>query len=119
MNKRWSKKTLQNTRDGYLFIGLFCIGFRAVAKRSEMLQNMSFGSNGGDEVRSLRKISTQLHLLNLCVIMAPVLPILHRISCSNATVRNAPKHEFWVQWSASGAFVAKNSDATSFSELVR
>ncbi|MBQ7473062.1 MAG: sugar ABC transporter permease [Oscillospiraceae bacterium] len=29
MNKRWSKKTLQNTRDGYLFIGLFCIGFIA------------------------------------------------------------------------------------------
>jgi hypothetical protein len=33
-------------------------------------------------------------------------------------VRNAPKHEFWVQWSGSGAFVAKNSDATLFSELV-
>jgi hypothetical protein len=32
-------------------------------------------------------------------------------------VRNAPKHEFWVQWSGSGAFVAKNANATSFSEL--
>jgi hypothetical protein len=31
----------------------------------------------------------------------------------------APKHEFWVQWSGSGAFVSKNSDTTSFSELVR
>jgi hypothetical protein len=28
-------------------------------------------------------------------------------------VRNAPKHQFWVQWGGSGAFVAKNSDATS------
>jgi hypothetical protein len=34
-------------------------------------------------------------------------------------VRNAPKHEFWVQWSGSGAFVAKNFTTTSFSELVR
>jgi hypothetical protein len=44
---------------------------------------------------------------------------LRRLSCSNETVRNAPKHKFWVQWSESGAFVAKNSDATLFSELVR
>jgi hypothetical protein len=34
-------------------------------------------------------------------------------------VRNASKHEFWVQRSGSGAFVVKNFDATSFSELVR
>jgi hypothetical protein len=34
-------------------------------------------------------------------------------------VRNTPKHEFWVQWSGSGAFVAKYVEATSFSELVR
>jgi hypothetical protein len=32
-------------------------------------------------------------------------------------VRNTPKHEFWVQWSGSGAFIAKNFDATSFSKL--
>jgi hypothetical protein len=51
--------------------------------------------------------------------MAPVRPVLHRLSGSNETVRNAPKHEFWVQWSGSGAFVAKNSGSTSFSELVR
>jgi hypothetical protein len=34
-------------------------------------------------------------------------------------VRNSLKHEYWVQWSGLGAFVAKNFDATSFSELVR
>ena len=28
-------------------------------------------------------------------------------------VRNAPKHQFSVQWGGSGAFVATNSDATS------
>jgi hypothetical protein len=51
--------------------------------------------------------------------MAPIRPVFHRLSCNNETVRNAPKHEFWVQWSGSGAFIAKISDATSFSELVR
>jgi hypothetical protein len=51
--------------------------------------------------------------------MPPVRPVLHRLSWSNETVRNAPKHDFWVQWSGSGAFVAKNFDATSFSVLVR
>jgi hypothetical protein len=45
--------------------------------------------------------------------------VLRRLSCSNETVRYAPKHEFWVQWSGSVAFVAKNSDANLFSELVR
>jgi hypothetical protein len=34
-------------------------------------------------------------------------------------VQKSPKHEFWVKWSGSGAFVVKNFDATSFSELVR
>jgi hypothetical protein len=51
--------------------------------------------------------------------MALVWPILHRLSCSNETVQNAPKHEFCVEWSASGAFIAKKSNATSFSELMR
>jgi hypothetical protein len=51
--------------------------------------------------------------------MVPVQPVLHQVSCSYETVRNAPKHEYWVQWSGSGALVAKNFDATSFSDLVR
>jgi hypothetical protein len=51
--------------------------------------------------------------------MVPVRPVLRRVLCSYETVRNAPKHKFWVQWSGLGAFVAKNFDATSFSELVR
>ena len=33
-------------------------------------------------------------------------------------VRNAPKHEFRVQWSGSSWFAAKNSDATSWHELL-
>jgi hypothetical protein len=51
--------------------------------------------------------------------MAPARLVLHQLSCCNETVRNAPKHEFCVQWSGSGAFVAINYDATSFSELGR
>ena len=33
-------------------------------------------------------------------------------------VRNTPKCQFRVQWGGSGAFVAKNSDATSWHELL-
>jgi hypothetical protein len=51
--------------------------------------------------------------------MAPVRPVLHRLSRSNKMVENAAKHDFWLQWSGSGAFVAKNFDATSFSKLGR
>jgi hypothetical protein len=51
--------------------------------------------------------------------MAPVRPVLDRLSCGNETVQNAPKYEFWVHWSGSGAVVAKNANATSFSELGR
>jgi hypothetical protein len=51
--------------------------------------------------------------------MAHVWPVLKKHSWSNEKVRNTPKHEFWVEWIGSGAFVAKNSNATSFSELVR
>jgi hypothetical protein len=51
--------------------------------------------------------------------MASDRPVLHPLSRSNETVRNAPNHEFCVQWSGSGAFIAKNANATSFSELVR
>jgi hypothetical protein len=32
--------------------------------------------------------------------------------------RNEPKHQFRVKWGGLGAFVAKNSDATSWQELL-
>jgi hypothetical protein len=52
-------------------------------------------------------------------LMAPVRPVFHRLLCSNEMVRNATKHEFWDNWTGSGAFVVKNSNATSFSEHVQ
>jgi hypothetical protein len=45
--------------------------------------------------------------------------VLYRLSCTNETVRNVLKHKFCVHWSGPGAFIAKNSDASWFSELVR
>jgi hypothetical protein len=60
----------------------------------------------------------QLHLANLYV-NGTSSANFESISCSNETVRNAPKHEFSVQWSESVAFIATNFDATSFSELGR
>ena len=58
-------------------------------------------------------------------LIAPVHTVLHRVSFSyemipNApnTLYNAPKHEFRVQWGGSGAFVSKNTDATSWHELL-
>ena len=54
-------------------------------------------------------------------LIAPVQPVLHRASCSNETIQNAPKHhvdEFRVQWGGSGAFVTKNFEMTSWHELV-
>ena len=60
-----------------------------------------------------------------CALIAPVQPILQRVSCSNETLTNAPKHyentpkhEFRVQWGGSRVFVAKNSDATSWHKLL-
>ena len=79
---------------------------------------------GVDQLYSLRKIQTRLRGLNFTLI-APVQPILHRVSCSNEMVPNARKHykntakdEFRVQWGGSGAFVAKTTDITSRHELL-
>jgi hypothetical protein len=80
---------------------------------------MSFGSNGVDRVLSLRKNYAATLFLRTCALMARVRPVLHRLSWSNETVRNAPKHEFCLKWSGLDAFVAKNSDMTVLSELGR
>jgi len=60
-------------------------------KHYEMHQNMSLGSNGVDRVCSLRKILMRLHGTNFALI-APVQHVLHRVSCRNETLPNAPKY---------------------------
>src|SRR6185436_14892756 len=83
---------------------------------------MSFGSNGVDRMRSLRKIPMRLRGTNFCTSSARFAPSFVRQPNSperTQIVRNAPKYQFRVQWGGSGAFVAKNSDATSWHELLQ
>ena len=56
------------------------------------LPKHEFRANGVNWVRSLRKIRTWLRGLNFCIKIAPVHPILHRVSWSYETIPNAPKH---------------------------
>jgi hypothetical protein len=55
-------------------------------------RNISFGSNGVGQVRSLQK-NFELVYRN-CALTALVRPVLHRLSCSNEMARDVPKHEF-------------------------
>ena len=74
-----------------------------------------------DRVRSLRKIPTRLHGTNFCTSSARCAPSFVRQpngpECTQI-VRNATKCQFRVRWGVSGAFVGKNSDATSCHKLL-
>src|SRR6185312_14561533 len=74
-----------------------------------------------DRVRSLRKIPTGLCGTNFCTSSARFAPSFVKQpngpECTQI-VRNATKRQFRVRWGVSGAFVAKNSDATSWHELL-
>jgi hypothetical protein len=61
------------------------------SKHCKTHQKGALRSNGLCWVRSMWKISTRIHGTNFCII-APVKPILYRVSCSNETIPNAPKH---------------------------
>src|SRR6185312_16253679 len=86
-----------------------------------MHQNVSLGSNGVDRMRSLRKIPTLLRGTNFCTSSARFAPSFVRQpngpECTQI-VLNAPKRQFRVQRVGSGVFVAKNSDETSWHELL-
>ena len=60
-------------------------------KHYETHQNMSLGFNWVDWVCSFWKILTRLHGTNL-YINSTISASLHRLSCSNETIQNAPKH---------------------------
>ena len=80
-----------------------------------------FRDNGVVRVRSLQKISTRLCGTNFCTSSARFVVSSERQpngpKCTQI-VPNAQKRQFMVQWGGSGAFVAKNSDATSWHELL-
>jgi len=81
---------------------------------------MSLGSNRVDSVRSLQKIPTWLHGTNFYInctsshCFAPSFMQLRNDPKWTQTLCKSPKHEFRVQWSGLGAFVAKNPDVTSW-----
>src|SRR6185437_9967170 len=93
-------------------------------KHYETKQNIILVSNGVDWVHSLRKIRTQLRGTNFCInfnISAHFEPSIVKQrngpKCTQ-TLRSKTKHKFSVQWGGSGAFIAKNSDTTSWRELL-
>src|SRR6185437_9312611 len=73
------------------------------------------------QVRSLRKIPTRLHGTNFCTSLAYFTPSFVRqpngLKCTQI-VGNTTKHEFRVQWGGLCAFIAKNSNATSWHKLL-
>ena len=93
-------------------------------KHYTMNQNMSLWSNGVDWMRSLWKIPTWLRGTNFCIncttspyFASSFMELWNDPKCTQ-TLYNAPKHEFRVQWGGLGALVAKNSDATSWHQLL-
>ena len=103
-----------------------CIEFRKATKQSRIYPNstnapnVSLGSNGVDQMLSLRKIPTRLRGTNFCTSSARFAPSFVRQQngpkCTQI-VQNVPKYQFSVQWGGPDVFVAKNSDATSWHEL--
>ena len=74
-----------------------------------------------DRVLKLQKIPTRRRGTNFCTSSARFAPSFvwqpNGPECTQI-VRNAPKHQFTVQWGGSGAFVMKNSNVTSWHELL-
>ena len=69
----------------------------------------------------VRRILTQVRGTNFCTSSARFAPSFVRQRNSpeyTQIVRSAPKHQFRVQWGGSGLFIAKNSDAISWHELL-
>ena len=60
-------------------------------KHYEMLQNMSLVPMGWIECVLCEKFRCDF-MAQTCALIAPVQPVLHRVSCSNETLTNAPKH---------------------------
>ena len=67
-------------------------------KREETHRNMSLGSSGVDQERSLWKILTR-HRGRTFALIAPVWRVFYQVLCSSKTVSNAPKqketHQTW------------------------
>ena len=60
-------------------------------KHYEMLQNMSLDPMGWIKCVLCEKFRCDF-MAQTCALIAPIQPVLHRVSCSNETLPNAPKH---------------------------
>jgi len=87
-------------------------------------QNMRLGSNRVDFLRSLRKIpawlrgtSFRINCTSSPCFASSFMRLQNDPKCTQ-TLCNAPKHDFRIQWSGLGAFVAKNPDVTSWHVLL-
>ena len=85
---------------------------------------MSLWSNGVDRSVHCEKFRCDF-MARTCALIAPVKPVLHRVSCSNETLPNAPKYNAMHQNMSLGSngvdwvrSLQKNSDATSWHELL-
>ena len=93
-------------------------------KCTQIIQNTpkhEFRVQWGGSGVFVAKIPTRLRGPNFCTSLTRfALSVVWQPKSPKCTqiVRNAPKHEFRVQWVGSGAFIAKNSDATSWHELL-
>ena len=63
---------------------------RNAPEHYETHQNLSLGSNGVDQVRSLQKCPMRLRGPNFCV-NCNIRPVLHCVLCSYEMITNAPK----------------------------
>ena len=61
------------------------------SKHYEMHQNMSLGPTRWIRCITCEKFWCDF-VARTCALITPVQPILHRVSCSNETLPNAPKH---------------------------
>src|SRR6185437_6652057 len=88
-------------------------------KLYESHQNISLESSGSGTF--VAKNSDTTSFSNFCTSSARLAPRFvwqpNGPKCTQI-VRIAPKHKFMVQWSGSGAFVAKNCNANSSHELL-
>ena len=85
---------------------------------------MSLGSNGVDRERSLQKILARHRGMNICINCTSLARFALSLvqyrkgpKCTR-TERNASKHEFRVQKCGLGAFLAKDSNKTSWPKLL-
>jgi hypothetical protein len=90
----------------------------------ETHRNMSLRLDGVDWVDLLQKILTRLCGTNFCIncnssacFEPSIIKQLNGPRCTQ-TLRKATKHEYWVQRRGSGAFILKNSGATSCHKLL-